>query len=127
MSDEAGQLKLPPSIRYDYLKSNLYRVVHADGIVGGVTPGGTLIFSVFSERTPIPQQVSHAIEVNEETRSITLGDEIVSERVSRQALVREVEVGVIIDYKTAVLFRDWLSQQLEKLKPIEAAKRKEPL
>ena len=53
--------------------------------------------------------------------------EIVSERVSRQALVREVEVGVIMDYRTAVLFRDWLSQQLEKLKPIEAAKRKEPL
>jgi len=127
MSDEAGQLKLPPSIRYDYLKSNLYRVVHADGIVGGLTPGGTLIFSVFNERTPIPQQVSHAIEVNEETSSMALGDEIVSERVSRQALVREVEVGVIMDYRTAVLLRDWLSQQLEKLKPIEAAKRKEPL
>jgi len=116
-----------PTLRFDYLKSNFFRVIHADGVVGGPTPNGTITFSLFNERSPIPQQVEHAVVVQPDQSAAMMGEEIREHRISRDAIVREVEVAVVMDYRTAASFHRWLGSKLEALKDIEALRRAEPL
>lgn len=94
------------SIKFDYIKSNLFRVITADGASATLTPQGKIFLSLFNERFPIPRQVIHEILPDG-----TLGEEI--EKVSRDGLVREVEIGVIIDIKLAEGLFEILSQIIE--------------
>src|SRR3990172_8149969 len=47
------------SLAIDYIKSNLFRVIHADGVIGGITPRGLIHMSIWSERPTIPQHIVH--------------------------------------------------------------------
>jgi hypothetical protein len=107
--------KIPDKIELHYLKSTHYRVVHADGVYGGVTPRGLIHVNFFSERHPIPQKVTHRV-----TPDSKLGDEI--EREGRSGLIREVEVGAVIDVEVAKSFVQWLQ---EKIAIIEKTPRKD--
>ena len=120
MQDDAkGQSPpVPGVIRFDYLKSNFHRVVHADGVVGGPNGGGTLTINFWNERAPIPQQVTHQLIHEEGSNALTLGDEIVSARVSREAIVREVEVSVTMSPQAARGLHSWLARHLETLDAI---------
>ncbi len=97
-------------VRFDLVKGSLHRGIHADGAWGGVTPQGSFCFTFYSERFPIPQQVTHAV-----TPDNTIGGEVREARVARDAIVREAEVSVYMSPKIARSFRDMLSEQLEML------------
>ncbi len=101
----------PPitKIQFHYLKANSYRVIHADGAIGNLTPKGALFFSFFSERLPIPEMVVHPL-----TSSGSIGDEIVEERRSKGGIVRQLEVGVAMDFPTAESLYEWLGQRIEE-------------
>ena len=105
--------KVPDRIKFDYIKSNLFRVIHADGAVGGISPKATIHFAFYSERSPIPKQT--VFPVNEDG---TLGQEIKDERVVRDAIVREVEVDVVMDLNTANSFLKWLEEKIKLAKKI---------
>ncbi|MBI1901160.1 MAG: hypothetical protein HYS13_08630 [Planctomycetia bacterium] len=115
MADEpqpasSGQPSKPGrQLRTDYIKSNFFRVIYADGVYGGLTPKGDIHIDFFNERQPIPQQTTY--EVTGEGR---LGDEIKQERKSREAMVREVEVGVVINTDLAKALVDWLQKKIEE-------------
>ena len=100
--------KLPDTMKFDYIKSNFHRVVHSDGVWGGVTPRQKIIMSFWSERPPIPQRVVHSV-LTEEGK---LGDEIKAEREGRDAVIREVEVSVLMDLGTAKSFLTWLQERV---------------
>ena len=92
-------------------------MIHADGVVGGPTPKGLLFLSFFNERNPIPQQVVYSIEKSAEREGwAKLGREITEERVSRQSVVRETELGVLLDLETAEKLHEWLTGQIEALR-----------
>lgn len=101
-----------PVVRFHYIKSNAYRVVHADGVVGGPTPSGLVHVSFFSERLPIPTVVDHAVSDIGGGRG-TLGNEIARE--GKKGVVREVEVGVVMTLDTAKLLRAWLDDNITRL------------
>jgi len=103
-------------VKFDYIKGNYFRIIHVDGVHGGIGPRGSIFMSVWNERWPIPKQTSH--EISDEG---TVGKEIESERVVRDAVVREVEIGLIIDIETAKQIRDWLTDKIDK---IESATKK---
>ena len=44
-----------PSVKFHYIKSNSFRVLHVDGSLGGITPGRNIFVSLFSERGALPQ------------------------------------------------------------------------
>ena len=98
----------PGRIKFDYIKSNFFRVVRADGVFGGVTPRQAIHMAFFNERNAIPKQT--VFSVNEDG---TLGPEIREERVVRDAIVREVEVDVVMDLNTAKSFLEWLRKKIE--------------
>lgn len=101
--------RTPPSdVTFHYLKSPVYRTVHADGVFGGPTPNGLLELTFFSERFPIPTLTKHKVvnsRVGEET-----------ERVSRDGIVRELEIGCVMTLEAATLMREWLDQNIAQLR-----------
>ncbi len=102
--------EITDKIAFHYLKSTLFRVIHTDGVVGGVTPSGDLHIALFSQRAAIPQRV-----VMRTTSGGGLGEEIEEDGFSRGGIVRELEVDAVLSLSTAKIVRDFLSKQIAQL------------
>ncbi len=113
----------PPVIHFHMLKSNFFRVIHADGIFGGMSPRGGIQIAFFSERQPIPQQMCHTI--NPDTGR--LGDELEDQRISRDGIVREIEANVIMELTTAKSFLSWLQATVNDAEEIIERRKSETL
>src|SRR5689334_13361084 len=100
-----------PRIRFDFIKSNYFRVIHVDGIHGGITPHGLIQLAVFSDRLPIPQQTVHELIDHK-----TLGKELPDERIARDAIIREVEAELLMDLGTAEKLNEWLAHRIADLR-----------
>jgi hypothetical protein len=100
----------PDKIKFDYIKSNFFRVVHADGVWGGITPRQGIVMGFWSERPPIPEQMVFHVKPEG-----SLGEEIKEERKGREAIVREVEVNVMMELGSAKAFLAWLQAKVELL------------
>jgi len=107
----------PPTLSFHYIKSHHFRVVHADGIIGGPTPRGLLHFAIYSERQSIPQLIVQNITMSADGKQARLGDEV--ERIGKDGVTRELEVDLVMDRKTAAELHKWLGQRLAELPPGE--------
>lgn len=96
-------------VTFHYIKSNYFRVAHADGAWGGITPRGLIQINFYSERQPIAKQTFHTIEGDR------LGPEIADRRIVRDGPVREIEFGAVMDLSTAKLVREWLDDKIKVL------------
>lgn len=95
-------------VNFDYIKASHFRVIHMDGAVGAVTPNGHINMSLFSERPPLPRRMVHELKEN------ALGDEIKDQRVTRDAIIREMDVDVIMTIDVAESLRTWLRDRIEE-------------
>jgi hypothetical protein len=100
--------KIPKEVEFDFLKSNYFRVIRADGAFGGLSPSGAIHMGIYSERHAIPQKIFHAVENRQ------LGPEIVSKRQGRKSVVREMEVDVVLEITAAMVLRKWLDDRIEQ-------------
>jgi hypothetical protein len=99
----------PPTVKFHYIKSNLFRVVHADGAYGGLSPTGDIFFSLFSQRPPIPTLTVQGVKESGE-----LGDEILENRTTRDGIVREMEVGITMRPEVAEGVVKFLQEKIEQ-------------
>lgn len=107
MQDEDAETSAE-SLLFHYIKSAHFRVVHAEGVHGGPAPNGRGInANFFSERLPIPQRTQHAVIEGR------LGDEQRDARVSKEGVIREVEVSVWMDLPAAKALITWLQRHVE--------------
>lgn len=107
--ESENRLQLPLTVTTDYIKSNFFRVVHVDGVFGGMTPQGLVHLDFFSERRPIPKKTTYTVVDGQ------IGSEVREERVSRDAFsVREVEVGVVFDINFAKSLIVFLQSQIDE-------------
>lgn len=95
-------------VQFHYLKSPQFRTVTAEGFFGSVTPHGKIYMAPYTERGALPRVIWQAVSPHGE-----LGE--VLEVETRGGVVRELEVGIIIDRDDAVRFRDWLSNKILEL------------
>jgi hypothetical protein len=98
----------PTVVPFYYIKSNLFRVLHADGAIGNVTPSGLIFLGFYNERAALPQVLVHEI-----TESGQVGAEHPDERVSKKGIVREIEVGAIMSAETATSLVAWLQERID--------------
>ncbi len=117
MTDEAKPL--PETINFDYLKSAQFRVVHADGAFFALTGQAGVTISFFAERQPIPRRVTHKVN-----RDGSLGDELVDQRVVRDAIIRDTEVAVTMSADTARRVREKLDEILKQVEQLTAKEAK---
>lgn len=104
-----GEQKKPAEVEFHYIKSNHYRIVHSDGAYGGITARGYLHVTFFNERRAIPKTIS--LFRDEETAE---GKEEVTETIG--GVVRELEVGVIMDEQSTAELIEWLTGKLNELR-----------
>ena len=105
----ASQLsKVPAAVDFHFIKAAHFRVVHVDGVWGGVTPSQNIAVGFFSERLPIPTIVQHQL-----TDGGKLGEEIARE--SKTGIVREMEVELVMNKATAARFLEWFKTKVEEL------------
>jgi len=97
------------SIKFDYIKSNFFRVVTVDGGTVSLTAQGKIFLTLYNERLPIPRQLTYKILPDN-----TLGELV--DIISREGYVREVEIGVVIDVSVAEKICDSLSQGIQGIK-----------
>lgn len=96
-------------VAFDYIKSQLFRVIRADGAIGGLTPNGNSInFALYTERHPIPRRLVHQVEEGK------LGAVLPNETVSRDAIVREMDVEVFLSVDVARSLQQWLGDKISE-------------
>jgi hypothetical protein len=105
-------------IKFHYIKGNFFRVIHADGAFGGISPTGDIFFSLFSQRPPIPQLTVQPLKESGE-----LGDEIIEDRVTKEGFIREIEVGISIRPEVAESLIKFLQEKVEQYNKLRAEKR----
>jgi hypothetical protein len=108
--------QLPTSIKFHYIKSNLFRVVHSEGAIGGLTPSREIFVSLFNERAALPQLIEFAVEPEGK-----LGNEI--KREGKDGIVREMEIGVLMGATAAKNLAQFLLSQVKLLEESEPATR----
>src|SRR5262245_55399559 len=106
MAKRSKTPKLPKEVEFDFIKSNFFRVIRADGAFGGLAPNGVLHMALYSERHPIPTKTVHKIDAGK------LGPELRERRQTRKAIVREVEIDVAMDIQQAIVLRNWLDEKI---------------
>lgn len=104
--------EMPITVPFHYIKSNQFRVIHADGVLGNVTPSGLIFVSFYSERGAIPQMMVHEISGGQ------VGAEQLEERVSKKGIVREVEVGAAMSVETATSVITWLQEKIDLIQKL---------
>src|SRR5271157_2184176 len=103
----------PPSIKFHYIKANLFRVIHVDGAIGGITPNRGIFVSLFSERSALPKMIEQELLPNG-----TLGEEktVVQYSEGKEGLVRDMEIGVMLSVDVAQKIAEFLNNQVKILK-----------
>ena len=96
-------------LKFDYIKSNAFRVIHVDGAWGGLRPDLNFHLSLYNERNAIPKSLT----VELDPQQLKAEEQVVTTE-GREAVVREVEVCAIMDMATARALRDWLGEMLQK-------------
>ena len=99
-------------VEFDFIKSNFFRVIKADGAFGGLAPNGTFHMALYSERVAIPTKIFHEVEAG------GLGPEIREKRQVRKAIVRELEVDVAMDIAQVIVLRNWLNEKIAQFQQI---------
>ena len=101
-------------LTFHYIKSSHFRVIHADGAWGGLTPRLDIHMALYSERPAIPDLIEQ--EINEDQ---SLGKEHAIH--GKDGIVREVEADIVMSYPTAKALHGWLTQMLGHVEKIVAA------
>lgn len=94
---------LPASIKFNYIKSQMFRVGHADGVIGNATPNGKVFLAFYNERMSLPDSVE-----NEITDEGIVG-KMVDSHTSTPGVIRELDMGFVLDVNTARSIASWLS------------------
>jgi hypothetical protein len=103
-------------VKFDFIKSNYFRTIHADGVWGGLNGHLDIAMAFYSERPAIPLQITVPINKGK------LGDELEDKRVGRDSVIRDVEISVTMNVEVARNFRQWLD---DKIKAIDEINQKE--
>ncbi len=108
-----AELEAQSGVEIHYMKSNHFRVIHADGAVGAITPRGLVHMTLYSERAAIPKRGFRAISVDGQS----LESEEFTETIG--GVVRELEVDVLMDKAIVLQIRDWLTRRLDELATVK--------
>ena len=74
------------TITFHLEKTNQFQTLHADGMVGGITPSRFAFLAFYVERAPLPQQIIRKIDVDG-----TLGEATVEGKIG---IFRELHTGL---------------------------------
>jgi len=101
-------------IIFKYSKSPHYRIVAANGALGGITGRGDFRIDLFIESAELPDQVVHSLTPD------GLGPEVDRNPPPNQ-FAREIQVGLVMQIDQARSLAHWI---LERLRQLDEANKK---
>lgn len=104
----------PTNVVFEYIKSQHFRVIHADGAIGGITPSGNVHVAFYSERPAIPRMMVH--EANPDG---SLGKLLPEQTVKRPGVIREMDVDVVLNLSGVESLLVWLKDRKKELVKIK--------
>lgn len=108
------------TIRFFYIKSTQFRVMHVDGALGGLTPRGGIHLAIYSERPAIPQVATHELSPEGQLGRIP------TETEGKEGIVREIDADLLLSRQAAIELRDFLTENINLLDsltgPVAASK-----
>jgi hypothetical protein len=93
-------------LRFHYIKSNFFRVVHMDGALGGLTPRGYIHCAIYNERAAVPLVTEYKL-----VDDVLSGEEPIEGKVG---MVRELEVDLMMSRPVAEELRNWLTDRIKE-------------
>jgi hypothetical protein len=111
MNDRPPLSGIPEQVAFDYIKSSHFRVIHCDGVIGGMSPAGYIHATLFSERGAIPQRHIHRLNPDGQ-----LGELVAEKTQTRESIVREMDVDVVLSVSAAEVLIDWLIKRVAEAK-----------
>ena len=107
----------PTTIDLNYIKSQNFREISCDGMVGGPTPHNKIWVAFYTERFPLPRIVRHAIVETGNPDEFQVDLKVPAQQIDgRVGIIRNVEFGVYMSVQVAVELRDWLDKQITDTK-----------
>ena len=103
-----------PKVRFNWVRSSHFRVIHADGAYGGITPYGNVFFSLYSDHPALPVSTVHSL-----TDEGALGPELSGEKKLQDGVERELEVSVVMTLDTARALQRWLDERVKVLEALQ--------
>ena len=104
-------------IVFKYVKSNFYRVIHANGAFGGISGRGEIHIGFYSERLEFPDS---------STLAISPAGLIGTEKFEGSGKpVREVEADIVVDLGTAKQLKVWLDNKITAMETLIEQAQKE--
>ena len=94
--------------KFKYRDAAAFRTVRVNGVLGGSTPTGEVYMGIYTQRPLLPE--SSYVDVDEHGRP---GPEILPPM--EQELIREMEIGLILDLPNALAIRTWLDGHIKSL------------
>lgn len=104
-------MKIDPgkrAITYKYERYDDYKIIYANGAVGGVTPRGEILFDLFIEFVGAPDETVHSVTPD------GLGPEI-GRTPEKPPFTRQSQVGVVMTPGQAKSLGYWLIDQVENM------------
>ena len=104
MKTESGKR----AVTYKYERQADYRIVYANGAVGGTTPRGEIMYDLFIEFVGVPEETVHSVTPE------GLGPEI-GRKPETPPFTRQSQIGVVMTPGQAKSFGYWLINQVENM------------
>lgn len=101
---------LPPpaagTIRFFYEKGKYFRVVHVDGVIGGLTPTRDIFVSIYSQRVALPQTIDQKISPDGKLGAVI-------DKSGKDGIFREMEIGLVMSPEVANQIAEFLTQHAQ--------------
>jgi hypothetical protein len=116
MTEVKGDDPAVRKIKFNYVKNNLFRVIHTDGVVAAASPNGNITLNLYSQRFSIPEEV--IFDLDEDGAIVGDGSVVEPEENIDTTIVREIDVLAVMSLEVAeelvVQLQNIIAQQYEE-------------
>ena len=95
-------------IVFKYIVPDHVRDLYVNGAYGGLDMAGNIHMTLFNERHPLPEAVTHELRPDD-----AIGD--VTQVAMGPDVIRLVQGSFIMNQRTALALRDWLNKKISLL------------
>ena len=100
MTETTGDERAVRKIKFNYVKSNLFRVIHTDGATAASSPNENITINLYSQRFSIPEEV--IFDLDEDGAIVSEG--LITNREEENidtTIIREIDVLAVMSLETA--------------------------
>ncbi len=100
MTEAKGDDRAVRKIKFNYVKSNLFRVIHTDGATADSSPNGNITINLYSQRFSIPEEVIFDLDED----GAVVGEGFVPNREEQNietTIIREIDTLAVMSLETA--------------------------